>query len=173
MIPEFLPPWWYPSRNWERHLQWPSSCLRRRARMNKGLMWSIRNAQTQDEDQPWSNKWKKRPSRWGTRKAWRIMCFPWQMPPHHSVHLTSPSETPESMAIFRTILNHFLFSLQGTYIKTLLSKTSAASFTFISSTNDGNPPIDMKVTKPKMNEPHEPLACKKNSSPCCSAIFKT
>lgn len=30
--------------------------------------------------------------------------------------------------------------------------------TFISSTNEGNPPIDMKVTKPKTKDAHEPLA---------------
>lgn len=31
--------------------------------------------------------------------------------------------------------------------------------TFISSTKDGNPPIDMNVTKPKTKDAHEPLAC--------------
>ena len=30
--------------------------------------------------------------------------------------------------------------------------------TFMSSTNEGKPPIDMKVTKPKTKDAHEPLA---------------
>jgi hypothetical protein len=32
-------------------------------------------------------------------------------------------------------------------------------FTFISSTNEGNPPMDMKVTNPKTNAAHAALAC--------------
>jgi len=31
--------------------------------------------------------------------------------------------------------------------------------TFISSTNEGNPPMDMNVTKPKIKEAQDPLAC--------------
>lgn len=31
--------------------------------------------------------------------------------------------------------------------------------TFISSTNEGNPPIDMNVTNPNTKDAHEPLAC--------------
>lgn len=31
--------------------------------------------------------------------------------------------------------------------------------TFISSTKEGNPPIDMNVTNPKTNDAHAPLAC--------------
>jgi len=31
--------------------------------------------------------------------------------------------------------------------------------TFISSTNEGKPPIDMNVTKPNTKDAHEPLAC--------------
>lgn len=30
---------------------------------------------------------------------------------------------------------------------------------FISSTNEGNPPIDMNVTKPNTKDAHDPLAC--------------
>ena len=33
----------------------------------------------------------------------------------------------------------------------------------MSSTNEGNPPIDMKVTKPKTKDAQEPLAWKKTS----------
>jgi hypothetical protein len=33
--------------------------------------------------------------------------------------------------------------------------------TFMSSTNEGKPPIDMNVTKPNMNEAHAPRAYKK------------
>lgn len=36
-------------------------------------------------------------------------------------------------------------------------------FTFMSSTNEGNPPIDMNVTKPKTNDAHEPLAWNENT----------
>lgn len=34
----------------------------------------------------------------------------------------------------------------------------------MSSTNEGNPPIDMKVTKPKTKDAHEPLACIKKEN---------
>lgn len=37
---------------------------------------------------------------------------------------------------------------------------------FISSTNEGNPPIDMNVTNPNTKDAHEPLACpQENNKP--------
>lgn len=33
------------------------------------------------------------------------------------------------------------------------------ALTFMSSTKEGNPPIDMNVTNPKTNDAHAPLAC--------------
>lgn len=40
----------------------------------------------------------------------------------------------------------------------------AHNCTFISSTNEGNPPIDMKVTNPNTKDAHEPLALKEENT---------
>lgn len=74
----------------------------------------------------------------------------------HSVHSASLFGKPEFKFKYSSPSSSFSFSFL--FFQERANNTCTVFLTFISSTNEGNPPIDIKVTKPKTKDAHAPLA---------------